>query len=228
MTMLTIAPHLDKYTLFTSSLIASPTQINHTVFCLQFPSPHPIKSIEMLRDTGDGKQDTLQKLRQQHNTKTTRSLIQNINSSSASILTNRHQGIELLSFLLHQRAIIYSQRISLSFWPASWERGWKCGCFWTCAVCVSICLLVINGGSSNICSFSCWHMTHSQSFLAWTRHKFWRPSFLAARLMWLRNAFRHFNTSKKQVIVFINSCRRDAPTQADSKGPKNGACVSIV
>lgn len=144
-------------------------------------------------------------------------------SGSASRLKNRHQEAELLSaFPKHRRAIIIirSQRISLSFWPASWERGWKCGCFWSsdmrvcvvravpCCACVCICLLVINGGSSNICSFSCWHMTHSQpvffslslSFfsLALIRHKFWPASFLAACVMWLRNGFRHFNTSKKK------------------------------
>ena len=74
------------------------------------------------------------------------------------------------------------------------------GALLSVCVCVSICLLVINGGSSNICSFSCWRMTHSQSFLALIRHNRWPPSFLAECWMWLRNSFRHFNTSKYRLL----------------------------
>ena len=60
-----------------------------------------------------------------------------------------------------------------------------------------------------------------------------KPQILAAKFFgstfnvvtqWLPS-FQH---EQKQIIVFINSCRGDAPTQAVSKGPRNGACVSFV
>lgn len=143
----------------------------------------------------------------------TKSLKQTLNSSSASLLKNRHKEVQLISFLLHQHAIIHSQRISLSFWPASWERKWKWGCFWSSTVCV--CLLVISGESSNICSFSIWHKTYSQSLLAHIRCKFRAPSF------WQHSLCRYamasvISTWAKQIIVFVNSCHGDAPTRTDS------------
>lgn len=84
--------------------------------------------------------------------------------------------------------------------PSGLPRGKEAGnvavfgaLLWVCACVVCICLLVINGGSSNICSFSCWQMTHSYSVLALTHHKSWLLSFLAAHLVvtqWLPS-FQH-------------------------------------
>lgn len=99
-----------------------------------------------------------------------------------------HPQPENIPFLL---ASLVGKRLEMRlFWDL-------CG---VCA-CVCVCLLVINGGSSNICSFSFWHKTRSQSFLARIHQKFWAPSFLAAWLMWLRNGFRHFNTSKTDYCI---------------------------
>lgn len=198
-----------------TSLITPPKQINHTGSCLPDPSPHPIRvpvlCTKTLRDTGDGKQDTFQKLRQ-------RDKVPNTNDNPASTLTNGHQEVELLSFPLHRRTTIHSQRISLSFWPASWERGRKCGRFWSSALCVCEYLLISHqwGKLQHLFLFLLAHDTQPVFFGSDS------PQSLAAKFFgrmlnvvtqWLPS-FQH---EQIQIIVFINSCRGDAPTQADSK-----------
>lgn len=141
--------------------------------------------------------DALQKPRQRDKVPHT-----NADNNSANILTNGHQEVELLS-PFHSIGVPSTTAREYPF-PSGQPRGKEAGNVAVfgalLCVCVSICLLVIKRGSSNICSFSCWHMTHSQSFLALLRHKFWPASFLAACLMWLRNGFRHFNMSKNRLL----------------------------
>lgn len=130
-------------------------QINHTVFCQPCPSPHLVKDCSVFWDTGDGKQDTLQKLRQWDKVPHT--------NNSANELTNRHWEVELLSF--HSIGVPSSTAREYPFpsgQPRGKEAGNVAGFGAFLFMCVCICLLVINGGSSNICSFSCRHMTHSQ------------------------------------------------------------------
>lgn len=137
--------------------------------------------IEVLKETRDGKTGTFSK------TEAARQKVPHANTQARTPMELCGQtGNRQFSFsAFHPTywcAIVHSQRIFLSFWPASWERGWKQGRFWSslsvcvCVSCVCGCLLVINGGSSNIGSFSFWRITYSQSFLAQTSHKFWALS----------------------------------------------------
>lgn len=164
----------------------------------QRPSPHPIRvpgcivywDAERYR-----KQDILQKLRQRD-----KAPHKNTNNSANTLTTGTRR---LSSYPFHSTGVPSSTTREYPF-PSGQPRGKEAGSVAVfgalLSMCVSICTLVINGGSSNICSFSCCHMTHSQSFLAPTRHKFWPPSFLATCLMWLRNGFRHFNTGKNRLL----------------------------
>lgn len=92
-------------------------QINHTVFCKPCPSPHLVKGCFMYWDTGDGKQDTLQKLRQ-------RDKVPHTSNNSANELTNRHREVELLSF--HSIGVPSSTAREYPF-PSGQPRGKEAG-----------------------------------------------------------------------------------------------------
>lgn len=205
------AANLDKFTFCcpVTALITTPTQcpVYHAQVLIPVESPGSIVcwAAERHRWRKTGHSPETEAARQSP-------LSQNTNSASA--LTNRHREVELLSFPLHRRAIIHSQRISLSFWPASWERGRKCGCFWSSApwVCASICLLVINGGSSNICSFSSLAHDTQPVFSGSDTPQILGAKFSGIALNVVTQWLPSFRHEQKQIIVFINSCRRDAPT----------------
>lgn len=147
----------------------TPTQINPTVFLLTAPSPPAISVPGLYCVLRCWEIQVMENRTLSRNWDSeTKSPTQTQNSNSASTLTNRHQEVELLSFPLHRRAIIHSQRISLSFWPASWERGRKCGCFWSSALCVCEYLLI---------SHQWGKLQHLFLFLAGTWH--------TASLFWL-------------------------------------------
>lgn len=107
--------------------------------------------------------------------------------------------------------------------PSGQPRGKEAGnvaVFGSYTLSMCVCILVINGGRSNICSFFFRrHMTHSQSFLAPIRHKFWPPSFFGSLAQCGYAMASVISTrAKKQIIVFINSCHGHAPTHDSKEG----------
>lgn len=145
----------------------------------------------MVRDTSDGKQDTLQKLRQRDKSPT-QTLTQLVHWLTGP-------GRLCSSPFQYWHAIIHSQRISLSFWPTSWERSWKCDCFWSSVACVLISHQW--GKLQHLFLFLLAHDIQSASlFWLWHTTNPGLQFFLAVRLMWLRNGFRHFNTSRNRLL----------------------------
>lgn len=138
----------------------------------------------------------------------------------ANTLTTGTQRLWVLSFPLHQHAVTHSQRISLSFWPASWERGRKRGRFWELHS-LYVCLHISHqwGTLQHLFLFFHRHMTHSQSFLAPIGHNFWPPSFFGSLAQCGYAMASVISTrAKKQIIVFINSCHGHAPTHDSKEG----------
>lgn len=115
--------------------------------------------------------------------------------------------------------------------PSGQPRGKEAGnvaVFGSYTLSMCVCILVINGGRSNICSsfFFHRHMTHSQSFLALIRHKFWPPSFFGSLAQCGYAMASVISTrAKKQIIVFINSCHGHAPTHDSKEGDMSNFCL---
>ena len=92
-------------------------------------------------------------------------------------------------------------------------------------MCVRICLLVINGGSSNICSFFLLAHDTQPVFFGSDTPQILAAKFSGSTLNVVTQWLPSFQHKQNQIIVFINSCRGDVPTHADSK---DGACVTFV
>lgn len=143
----------------------------------------------------------------------------------------RHEEAEL-SFPLCRRTTTSSQRIALSLLACLVGKRLEMWLFLEPLRCVCVYLLISHqwGEAPAFVPFltGTWH-TASPSFLALIHHKFWAACFLAACSLQLRNGFRHFHTSRKKgIIVFINSCRRDSPTQADPADGRTGKMKRCV